>query len=138
MIIKKEIILKSKPRGFHLVTSEIISQIPEINPIENGILFLHLMHTSASLALNENADPTVRVDFESYMNRAIPEGQSYYHHTLEGSDDMPAHIKSSLLGVQLWIPITNGKIQLGTWQGIYLGEHRNNGGPRKIIVMIYS
>lgn len=138
MITVKEIQLPPKKRGFHLITNEILKHLPEINNVKNGILFLHLMHTSASLTLNENADPTVRQDFESHMNIMVPEDQPYYRHTLEGSDDMPAHLKSSLMGVQVFVPIINGSLRLGTWQGIYLGEHRNNASSRRLAVMIYS
>jgi secondary thiamine-phosphate synthase enzyme len=136
MWIQKEIQLRPKPRGFHLVTDELLRELPELRNIKIGMMNVFIMHTSASLTLNENADPTVRQDFESYINRAVPEGESYYRHRDEGSDDLPAHIKSSLLGNSLSIPISNGLPRLGTWQGIYLCEHRNQGGSRRIIITV--
>lgn len=137
MNFQKEIKLKQRSRGFHLITDEIISQIPEIKNIKIGIAHIFLKHTSASLTINENADPTVRSDLEKYFNRIVPEGEAkYYEHTLEGTDDMTAHIKSTMVGTSLSIPITNGKFNLGTWQGIYLCEHRNSGGSRKLVVTI--
>ncbi|WZL89681.1 secondary thiamine-phosphate synthase enzyme YjbQ [Salinimicrobium sp. 3283s] len=135
-IFQKEIKLKAKPRGFHLVTDEVLQQIPELREISVGFLQLFIQHTSAGLTINENADPTVRDDFESHFNKMVPEDQPYYKHTLEGSDDMPAHIKAALLGTSLQIPITNGRLNLGTWQGIYLGEHRDHGGSRKLVLTI--
>lgn len=135
-IFQKEIKLAAKPRGFHLVTEEILSQFPELKEVKMGIFHVFIKHTSAGLTINENADPTVREDFESHFNKMVPENQPYYKHTLEGSDDMPAHIKTSLLGNSLQIPITNGKLNLGTWQGIYLCEHRDHGGSRKLILTI--
>ena len=135
-IFQREIKLTAKSRGFHLVTEEILQQIPEIKEISTGFLQVFIKHTSAGLTINENADPTVREDFESHFNKMVPENQPYYKHTLEGSDDMPAHIKSALLGTSLQIPITNGRLNLGTWQGIYLCEHRNHGGSRKLILTI--
>lgn len=134
--IQKELALSPKSRGFHLVTDEILGAIPEISSISIGILQVFIKHTSASLTINENADPTVRQDFESHFNEFVPERAPYYRHTYEGDDDMPAHIKSSLLGSSVSLPITNGKPNLGTWQGIYLCEHRNYGGSRKIVVTI--
>src|SRR4030043_207696 len=125
MWIQKEITLKSKRRGFHLVTDEIVSQAPEINKISVGLAHIFIKHTSASITLNENADPSVRVDMESHFNKVAPENAPYYVHTTEGADDMPAHIKASLLGSSVTIPITKGRLNLGTWQGIYLCEHRN-------------
>ncbi len=136
MWIQKAISIRQKPKGFHLITSEILYQIPEIKNISTGLLNIFIQHTSASLTLNENADPDVRVDMESYFNKTVPENASYYLHTSEGADDMPAHVKTSLLGASLTIPITKGKLNLGTWQGIYLCEHRNHGGNRNIIVTI--
>ena len=131
MIIQKEITLKSKPRGFHLITNEIAAHIPEVKEIKAGLAHIFIQHTSASLTINENADPTVQSDMEVYFNRAVPESDAkYYDHTLEGTDDMTSHIKASLLGSSVSIPITNGKLNLGTWQGIYLCEHRNYGGLR--------
>lgn len=135
-IFQKEITLDAKRRGFHLVTSEVIDQFPEISQIETGMFTAFIKHTSASLSINENADPTVRHDFEEHMKRMVPEGQSYYKHTMEGPDDMPAHIKASLMGFTIQIPVTNGRLNMGTWQGIYLCEHRNNGGRRKLVLSI--
>lgn len=134
--IQKEFSLRPRTRGFHLITSEIIQNVPEINDYEAGIAHIFICHTSASLTLNENASPDVRADFESHFNEMVPENAPYYLHTLEGSDDMPAHIKSSLLGSSLTLPVKNGRFNLGTWQGIYLCEHRNSGGPRKLIVTL--
>jgi secondary thiamine-phosphate synthase enzyme len=136
MWIQKEISLKPRSRGFHLITNEIVNQMPELSKIKTGIAHIFIQHTSASLTLNENADPDVRIDMESHFNKLAPENAPYYIHTLEGSDDMPAHIKSSLLGASVTIPITNGKLNLGTWQGIYLCEHRNYGGARRIVITI--
>lgn len=131
---QKEIKLRARPRGFHLVTEEILNELEELQEFTTGILQVFIKHTSAGLTINENADPTVREDFESHFNKMVPENQPYYKHTLEGPDDMPAHIKASLLDTTLQIPITNGKLNLGTWQGIYLCEHRNNGGSRKLVL----
>jgi secondary thiamine-phosphate synthase enzyme len=128
--------LKSRPRGFHLVTSEILAAIPEIAKVGTGILHLFLQHTSASLLLNENADPDVRVDFEQWSNRAIPDGASYFVHRLEGADDMPAHLKAGIYGTSQTIPICNGRLLLGTWQGVYLGEHRDDGGSRTVVATL--
>jgi secondary thiamine-phosphate synthase enzyme len=128
------ITLKAKARGFHLITDEILSQI-DISNIKIGTLHLFLQHTSASLSINENCEREVRTDLENLMNE-IADDRPYYTHTYEGDDDMPGHIKSSILGVSLYIPITDGKLNLGTWQGIYLGEHRNNGGSRKIVITV--
>jgi secondary thiamine-phosphate synthase enzyme len=128
--------LRPKPRGFHLVTSEILAQIPDFGAIKVGLAHVFIQHTSASLALNENADPEVRVDMESYFNRLAPEYEPYYTHTYEGSDDMPAHLKSVILGSSVTIPITKGRLNLGTWQGIYLCEHRDRGGARQLVVTI--
>ena len=135
MIQQKQILLKARSRGFHLITSEIESQI-ELP--ENGLLNLFLMHSSAGLTINENADPSVRVDFETIFNKLIPEGDPGYIHTMEGLDDMPAHIKSSLTGVSLTIPIVKHQLAMGIWQGIYLCEFRNDGGRRKLIATVYS
>ena len=132
--LQKEISLPAYPRGFHLITREIIQALTDISKIGIGHLQVFIKHTSASLTINENADPTVRKDFESHFNKFVPEDAPYYQHDYEGSDDMPAHIKSSLLGASVVIPITNGRLNLGTWQGIYLCEHRNHGGPRKIVL----
>lgn len=136
MWYQKEILLKPRKRGFNLVTDEIISQIPEVKNISIGIAHIFIKHTSASLTLNENASPEVRVDLESHFNKLVPENASHYIHTLEGADDMPAHIKSTMIGSSLTIPITNGKLNIGTWQGIYLCEHRNYGGARKLVITI--
>lgn len=136
MWLQKEIRLQAKPRGFHLITDELLRELPELRDLKIGMMNVFILHTSASLTLNENADPTVRQDFESFFNRAVPEDEPYYRHQDEGSDDLPAHIKSSLLGASLNIPITNGRPVLGTWQGIYLCEHRNHGGSRRIVVTV--
>ena len=137
MIKQVEIVLPPYPRGFHLITESILECV-DIKNIECGIFHVFIKHTSASLTINENADPTVRDDFESHFNAFVPESAHYYKHTYEGSDDMPAHIKSSTLGSAISIPITKGELNLGTWQGIYLGEHRNHGGRRKLVITIYS
>ena len=136
MWYQKEIKLKAQKRGFHLVTDEILSQLPELKEVKIGRLNVFIKHTSASLTINENADPTVRLDFESSFNRLIPENEPYYRHTDEGSDDMPSHLKSSLLGCSLMIPVTNGRLNLGIWQGIYLCEHRNLGGSRTLVLTL--
>ncbi len=136
MYIQKEIILKPRKRGFHLITRDITEQLPELGKISIGIAHIFIQHTSASLTINENADPDVRIDFETHFNKLAPENAPYYVHTMEGFDDMPAHLKSSILGSSVTIPVTNGRLNLGTWQGIYLCEHRNYGGSRKIIVTI--
>ncbi|AKH20703.1 secondary thiamine-phosphate synthase enzyme YjbQ [Sedimenticola thiotaurini] len=136
MWIQKEISLKPRPRGFHLITDEIEQAIGEIGTIKTGLLNLFIKHTSAALTINENADPTVRADFESFFNRAVPENEPYYRHTLEGSDDLPAHLKSSILGPGVQIPISNGRLNMGTWQGIYLCEHRNQGGSRRVVITL--
>jgi secondary thiamine-phosphate synthase enzyme len=136
MWIQKQIRLKARSRGFHLVTDEILQQLPELNDFKIGILNSFLQHTSASLTLNENADITVRQDFEDYFNHNVPENAPYYRHLDEGADDLPAHLKSSILGCSLTISITNGRLNLGTWQGIYLCEHRNHGGSRNIVITI--
>jgi secondary thiamine-phosphate synthase enzyme len=133
---QKEIAMAPQKRGFHLITEEIIRYVPEIRKIKTGIAHIFIKHTSASLTLNENADPTVRFDMETHFNKTIPENMPYYQHDTEGSDDMPAHLKSVVIGNSVTIPITNGKFNLGTWQGIYLCEHRNYGGPRKIVITI--
>ena len=136
MWIQKNIHLNAQKRGFHLITDEIEQQIHEVNSLSVGLLHLFIQHTSASLTLNENADPTVRSDMESHFNKFVPERAPYYKHTYEGDDDMPAHIKASTLGNSVTIPITNGRLALGTWQGIYLGEHRDYGGSRTVIATI--
>ena len=131
---QREIRLPAFTRGFHLITSIVERELPELENIKVGLVQVFIKHTSASLSLNENADPTVRMDFESHFNRMVPENAPYYQHNFEGPDDMPAHIKSSLLGSSVTIPITAGKFNLGIWQGIYLCEHRDRGGQRKVIV----
>ncbi len=136
MWIQKHIQLKPRPRGFHLVTSDILRELPELRELRVGLMHVFIQHTSASLSINENADPTVRSDFESHFNRAVPENQPYYQHNDEGPDDLPAHIKSSLLGCELSIPVSGGQLALGTWQGIYLCEHRNHGGSRRLVVTV--
>ena len=136
MWIQKEISLNPKPRGFHLITNEIIQNIQEIGDISIGTMEIFIKHTSASLTINEDADPTVRDDFESHFNQIIPENAPYYKHTIEGPDDMPAHLKSSILGSSVTIPITNGTLNLGTWQGIYLCEHRSQGGSRSVVLTL--
>ena len=136
MWIQKEITLKSRSKGFHLVTDEILSYIPEIKEIKIGLINILLKHTSASLTINENADPDVRIDMKKYFDEIVPENKKYFAHTSEGADDMPAHIKTSLLGNSITIPISNGRLNLGTWQGIYLCEHRNYGGSRNAVITI--
>ena len=133
---QKEIRLKSYSRGYHLITDQILENCREIREIKIGWIQVFIKHTSASLTINENADPSVRVDFESHINKMVPENAPYYVHTYEGPDDMPAHIKSSLMGASVQIPITNGELNMGLWQGIYLCEHRNHGGSRKLVVTI--
>ena len=134
MATQRLILLSSKPRGCHLVTQEITRQLKQLP--QCGVLHLFIQHTSCALSINENADPSVRTDMESILNQIVPESQSFYTHTLEGDDDMPAHVKSALFGVSLHLPITNGQLNLGTWQGIYFCEFRNHGGPRNIIATI--
>ena len=136
MWVQKKINLLAKQRGFHLISNEIIQAIPELKQMKIGLLHLFMQHTSASLAINENADPDVRIDMEAYFNQAIPENEPYFRHVLEGSDDMPAHLKSVILGGDLTIPVANGQLQMGIWQGIYLCEHRNRAGNRKIIATL--
>jgi secondary thiamine-phosphate synthase enzyme len=136
MWIQNSLQLTAKPRGFHLVSREIVSQLPELKRFKIGLAHIFLQHTSASLALNENADADVRGDLERYFSRAVAENEPYYRHTLEGSDDMPAHIKSVIIGNSLTIPIRQGQLALGTWQGIYLCEHRNHADSRTIIVTL--
>tara|TARA_B100001029_G_scaffold91711_1_gene75169 strand:- start:75 stop:503 length:429 start_codon:yes stop_codon:yes gene_type:complete len=136
MWIQKKISLTPRSRGFHIITDNILENIPELKDFKAGILQLFIKHTSASLTINENADPTVRIDFESHFNILAPENKNYYKHTYEGPDDMPAHLKSSILGSSVSIPITDGKLNLGVWQGIYLCEHRDHGTVRKLIATI--
>jgi secondary thiamine-phosphate synthase enzyme len=137
-LFQKEIVLEQRGRGFHLVTDEILGQITEIKKIKAGLMHILIKHTSASITLNENYDPDVRSDMEKYFSRTVKENEPWYDHNSEGSDDMPAHIKSTLIGSSVTIPITNGKLILGTWQGIYLCEHRNQAGSRKIVVTIFG
>ena len=135
-IIQKSLTLRPCARGFHLVTDEILTQLPELRNVRAGLAHIHILHTSASLTLNENADPTVRADFEGWFDRAVPESEPWYRHTSEGPDDMPAHLKSSLLGAGVLLPVRDGRFLLGTWQGVYLGEHREHGSARRIAVTI--
>lgn len=130
--------LKQRQRGFHLITPDILRASPDISQIRTGICLVFIQHTSASLCINENADPSVRQDFEMFFNKNVPENDPDYQHTDEGSDDMPAHLKSALLGTSVSIPIRNGRLALGTWQGIYLCEHRNYGGERSILVTVWG
>ena len=132
----EKITLSALNRGFHLITDDVVRALPQLEKIETGLLHLWLQHTSASLTINENADPTVRADLEAYFNHTVVENSPYFQHTYEGPDDMPAHIKSSLLGCQVTLPVANGKLQLGTWQGIILGEHRNHASPRNIVATL--
>lgn len=136
MWVRREIALEPRPRGFHLVTREIVGALPELRDFDVGLLHLLIQHTSASLALNENASPDVRRDFETYFNRIVPEDAPYWTHTLEGTDDMPAHVKAALLGPSLTLPVSQGRLALGTWQGIYLCEHRDRGGSRRVVATI--
>ena len=136
--LQKEVVLDQKRRGFHLVTREIEVNLPELARYSIGLAHIFIKHTSASLALNENADPTVRQDMERHFNHVIPENTPYFVHTYEGPDDMPAHIKSVLLGSSLTLPVKNGRFNLGTWQGIYLCEHRNHGGRRRLVVTVHG
>lgn len=138
MWLQKKIQLPEYERGFHLVTTELLATVPELQRVRIGLIHFLLCHTSASLSINENADSSVRRDLERHINRLAPEDAPYYEHTYEGPDDMPAHIKSALLGVELTLPINDGILQLGTWQGIYLGEHRNHGGSRELIVTLHG
>lgn len=133
---QKELRLPAVKRGFHLITDLLEAQLPELNGIEVGLAHIFIKHTSASLTINENADPTVRQDFESHFNHVAPENASYYRHTLEGPDDMPAHLKAAMLGASVSIPISKGKLNLGTWQGIYLCEHRNHASRRTVVVTL--
>jgi secondary thiamine-phosphate synthase enzyme len=136
--IQREIELPARARGFHLITSEILDAVPELGSLSRGIATLFMQHTSASLTLNENASPDVRRDFSEWFDRAVPDGAPYFAHTLEGADDMPAHIKASLTGSSLTIPISGGSLALGTWQGIYLCEHRDHGGPRRVMFTAFG
>ena len=138
MWLQKEVRLNPRARGFHLITEEILQQLPELAQVGIGLLHILIKHTSASLTINENADPDVRRDFESFFNHAVPENEPYYVHNDEGSDDMPAHLKASILGASVTIPVTQGKLNLGIWQGIYLCEHRNRGGSRTVVITLHG
>ncbi|MGR9085578.1 MAG: secondary thiamine-phosphate synthase enzyme YjbQ [Gammaproteobacteria bacterium] len=138
MWVQKEFSLEAKKRGFHLITDEIIAALPELKSIGCGLLHVFIKHTSASLTINENADPTVRADLESHFNTFVPERAPYYRHDYEGDDDMPAHIKNCLLGSGVTLPVSQGVLNLGVWQGIYLCEHRNDGGKRRIVATLYG
>ena len=137
-IFQKAVKLKERSRGFHLITAEVLQAVPELGGIRTGICQVFIQHTSASLTINENADPTVRKDFEMFFNKTVRENDPGYLHDYEGSDDMPAHLKSSLLGCSVMIPVAQGRLALGTWQGIYLCEHRNYGGPRNLIITAWG
>ena len=138
MWIQQQVTLQPRSRGFHLVTDEIVAGVPELASLEVGLALVFMQHTSASLTLNENASPEVRRDFAAWFDRAVPDGADYFSHTLEGPDDMPAHVKSSLTGASLTLPVRGGRLALGTWQGIYLCEHRDNGGARRVLVTAYG
>jgi len=137
-IYQQPVQLRARQRGFHLVTTEILQALPQLGSIQTGMCQVFIQHTSASLTINENADPTVRQDFETYFNKAVPENDPDYLHNDEGSDDMPAHLKAAMLGFSVMIPVRNGRLALGTWQGIYLCEHRNYGGARKLMVTVWG
>ena len=138
MWLQREVTLEARPRGFHLVTRELVEAVPELRDVRVGMAHVFICHTSAALTLNENASPDVRRDFEAWFDEAVPERASYWTHTLEGDDDMPAHLKASLLGPSVSIPVADGRLALGTWQGIYLCEHRNRGGPRSLVVTVWG
>lgn len=138
MWVQRGVTLEAQPRGFHLVTREIVEAVPELGQLRVGMAHVFIQHTSASLTLNENASPDVRRDFESWFDEAVPERAPYWTHTLEGDDDMPAHLKASLLGPSLTIPVADGQLALGAWQGIYLCEHRDDGGPRSLVVTAWG
>lgn len=137
-VFQKEITIESKPRGFHLITDKILDKFTEISKIKVGMFSVFIKHTSASLTINENADPTVRMDFESHFNKMVPEDQPYYKHTSEGSDDMPAHLKTAILDTVIHIPISRGRLNLGIWQGIYLCEHRDQAGQRRLVLTAWG
>jgi secondary thiamine-phosphate synthase enzyme len=136
--LQRELILDPRPRGFHLITREVLASLPELVDVHVGLLHVLIRHTSASLTLNENASPDVRRDFAAWFDAAVPEHSALWTHTLEGPDDMPAHIKSSLLGPTLMLPVSGGRLALGTWQGIYLCEHRDHGGPRSLVATVWG
>ena len=134
--VQRSVTLRPRPRGFHLVTDEVAAAIPELRTVRAGLLHVFLQHTSASLALSENASPDVRADLEAYFRRAVPDAAPYVRHTEEGPDDMSAHVKAVLVGPNLTLPVTGGRLALGTWQGVYLGEHRERGGPRRLVLTL--
>ena len=136
--IQRDVRLRPRPRGFHLVTQEVAEAVPELGELRVGIAHVFMRHTSASLTLNENASPDVRRDFAEWFDRAVPDGAEYFAHTLEGPDDMPAHLKASLTGASLVLPVRDGELALGTWQGIYLCEHRDAGGPRTLVITVWG
>jgi secondary thiamine-phosphate synthase enzyme len=136
--VQRELRLRPRPRGFHLITEEVVEGVPELSRIAVGVAQVFIRHTSASLTLNENASPAVRADFRSWFDDAVPEDAPYWTHTLEGADDMPAHVKSSLLGPSVSLPVTDGRLAVGTWQGIYLCEHRDSGGSREVVVTAWG
>jgi secondary thiamine-phosphate synthase enzyme len=136
MLLQKQLRLPAMARGFHLITDLVVRELPELGQLRGGLLHVFIQHTSASVCLNENADPTVRHDFEAFFNRTAPEKAAYFQHTSEGPDDMPAHLKAALLGSSVSIPVVSGRLALGTWQGIYLGEHRNQGGRRSLLITL--
>src|SRR6201989_2299908 len=138
MWVQREVTLRPRPRGFHLVTRDVLEALPELRSLPVGPLHVFIRHTSASLTLNENASPDVRDDFEAYFDQAVPEDAPYWTHTVEGPDDMPAHIKASVLGPSLSLPVADGRLALGTWQGIYLCEHRERGGPRSLLATLWG
>ncbi len=138
MWVQREISMRPRPRGFHLITGEVVEGMPEVRRCRVGLLHVFIRHTSASLTLNENASPDVREDFETWFNEAVPEDHSAWTHTIEGPDDMPAHIKASILGPSLTLPVGDGELQMGTWQGIYLCEHRNHGGSRNLVATLHG
>ena len=138
MWLQRQLTLEPRARGFHLITRELLAALPELAQLDVGLLHVLIRHTSAALALNENASADVRRDFESYFDRAVPERSSLWTHTLEGADDMPAHVKAALLGPSLTLPISGGALALGTWQGVYLCEHRNHGGPRSLLATVWG
>jgi secondary thiamine-phosphate synthase enzyme len=138
MWVQRELSLSPRSRGFHLITREVVEALPEVGSLEVGLLHLLILHTSASLALNENASPDVRRDFESWSDQAVPERAPYWTHTLEGADDMPAHVKAALFGPSLTLPVSGGRLALGTWQGIYLCEHRDRGGSRSLMATVWG
>jgi secondary thiamine-phosphate synthase enzyme len=137
-MLQAELTLRERKRGFHLITNEVVAAVPELRDIKRGICHVFIQHTSASLTINENADPTVRIDFETYFNKAVPENDPNYTHNSEGPDDMPAHLKASMMGSSVSIPVKNGRLHLGTWQGIYLCEHRNHGEERTIVITAWG